>query len=92
MPTAVRRISGQIKKSGNLPLDLTGCSLEQILNFVGNGRPVAAVTADGPVTIVGYDEFNTHLLAPGGTEWYYYGINDSTEMFAKEGNQFFACG
>ena len=52
----------------------------------------AAVLANGPVTIVGYDEFNTHLLDPGGEEWYYYGINDSTEMFAKQGNQFFACG
>ena len=82
----------QIRRAGEIALDLTGCTLEQVLNFVGNGRAVAAVTKDGPVTIVGYDEFNTHLLKPGEDEWYYYGINDSTEMFAKEGNQFFACG
>ena len=82
----------QIRRAGDIALDLSGCTLEQILNFVGNGRAVAAVTKDGPVTIVGYDEFNTHLLNPGEDEWYYYGINDSTEMFAKEGNQFFACG
>ena len=82
----------QIRRAGEIPLDLTGCSLEQVLNFVGNGRAVAAITEKGPVTIVGYDEFNTHLLDPGGEEWYYYGINDSTEMFAKQGNQFFACG
>ncbi len=82
----------QITQAGQIGLDLSGCTLEQVLNFVGSGRPVAAITEKGPVTIVGFDEFNTHLLDPGGEEWYYYGINDSTEMFEKQGNQFFACG
>ncbi|MDO4475353.1 MAG: hypothetical protein Q4B59_01025 [Lachnospiraceae bacterium] len=71
--------------------DLTGCSLEEVLFFVSRGIPVAAVTANGPVTIVGYDEYNTHLLDPNGEEWYYYGINDSTQMFEEAGNRFFIC-
>ncbi len=70
-------------------LDLTGCTLEQVLYFVSHGTPVAAQTADGPVTIVGYDDYNTYLLDPGTDEWYYYGINDSTELFETAGNIFY---
>ncbi len=72
-------------------LDLTGCTLEQVLYFVSHGTPVAALTDHGSVTIVGYDEYNTFLLDPGSEEWYYYGMNDSTEMFAAAGNVFFTC-
>ena len=79
-----------IEKNGASALDLTGCTLDQVLFFVNNNMPVAAMTKDGPVTIVGYDEYNTHLLAPNGEEWYYYGINDSTAMFEESGNIFFS--
>ena len=69
-------------------LDLSGCTLDQVLYYVSHGIPVAAQTAAGPVTIVGYDEYNTLLLNPGESEWYYYGMNDSTELFARAGNRF----
>ena len=78
------------KSSGGDALDLSGCTLDQVLYFVSHGRPVMAQTIKGPVTIVGYDEYNTHLLDPGGEEWYYYGINDSTQMFADAGNIFYS--
>ena len=70
-------------------LDLTGCTLDQILFYVSHGCPTAAMTDQGPVTIVGYDEFNTHLLDPGANEWRYYGINDSAELFENSGNVFY---
>lgn len=74
--------------TGKRAVDLSGCTLEQVLYFVSHGRPVIARTESGPVTIIGYDEYNTYLVDPNGTEWYYAGINDSTEMFEKAGNVF----
>lgn len=69
-------------------LDLTGCTLDMVLYFVGQGRPVLANTARGVVTITGYDEYNVILLDPGSDETYYGGLQDSTKMFEEAGNQF----
>ena len=69
-------------------LDVSGCTLDQVLYFVSHGSPVIAQTLQGPVIIVGYDEFNVFLLDPGTTEWYYGGLNDSTAMFEEAGNVF----
>lgn len=69
-------------------LDLSGCTLEQVLYFVSQGTPVMANTPDGPVIIGGYDEFNTRLLYQGEDELEYFGIEDSTEMFEAAGNVF----
>lgn len=69
-------------------LDLGGCTLDEVLYFVSQGKPVLAQTAEGVRLIVGYDEFNTHLLKPGESEWYYEGINDSTKLFEDVGNLF----
>lgn len=77
------------EKSGQGVLDLTGCTLDEILYFVGHRIPVLAQGENGPVVIVGYDEYNTCLLGKDDEEWYYYGINDSTDMFKKAGNRFF---
>ena len=30
------------------------------------------------------------LLNPGEEEWYYYGIQDSTDLFAIAGNEFYS--
>lgn len=76
--------------TGKKAVDLSGCTLDQVLYFVSHGKPVIALTKEGPVTIVGYDEYNTYLVNPGETEWHYAGINDSTEMFAAAGNVFFS--
>jgi hypothetical protein len=70
--------------------DLTGCQLDQVMYFISRGYPVAAVGEKGPVLIVGYDEFNTYLLNPGEDEWYYYGIQDSTDLFLASGNEFYS--
>lgn len=75
---------------GKVAVDLSGCSLDQVLYFVSHGKPVIAQTSEGVRIIVGYDEYNTYLVKPGDTEWYYYGIQDSTELFEKSGNVFFS--
>ena len=74
---------------GKDAVDLTGCTLEQVLYFVGQGKPVIAATPTGVVIITGYDDYgNTILLNPGETETYFYGPNDSKEMFEQAGNRF----
>lgn len=70
-------------------LDLTECTLDEVLYFVSHGKAVLALGDKGYTTIVGFDEYNTHLLDPNTDEWYYYGINDSTAMFEKHGNVFY---
>ncbi len=74
--------------TGKEILDMGGCTMDQMLYFVSHGSPVAAMTPEGPVTIVGYDGYNVYLLDPGEEEWYYSGLGDSTEMFEKAGNRF----
>lgn len=69
-------------------LDLTGCTLDQVLYFVSEGTPVLAKTPDGVVIIGGYDEYNTRLLLQGDTELSYAGLQDSTAMFEEAGNVF----
>lgn len=75
---------------GRQVVDLTGCSLDQVLYFVSHGRPVLVQTSEGVKAIVGYDPYNTYLLNPGDAEWHYYGIQDSTNLFAASGNVFYS--
>lgn len=77
-----------LKGVGTL-MDLSGCSLENVLYEVSAQRPVIAKTgADTSVLIVGYDEYNTYLYDPIKQETYPYGMNDSTELFENAGNIF----
>ena len=70
-------------------LDLTGCSLDQVLYEVSCGRPVLARTPEGGTAlIVGYNTYNTRLYDFATGEHYWYGINDSTALFAGGGNVF----
>ncbi|MCC8103766.1 MAG: hypothetical protein LIP11_16455 [Clostridiales bacterium] len=70
-------------------VDLTGCTLDQVLYFVSEGKAVIAATETGSVIITGYDDYgNLILLNPGEEETYYYGPNDSLALFEAAGNQF----
>ncbi|GHT84057.1 hypothetical protein FACS18947_0960 [Bacteroidia bacterium] len=70
-------------------LNLTGCTLESVLYQVSMKRAVIARTPTGEsVLIVGYDKFNTILYNPVTQQTYYYGMNDSTALFASAGNRF----
>ena len=75
---------------GKTIVDLSGCTLDEVLYFVSHDRPVLANTKEGVKCIVGYDEYNTYLLNPGEDEWYYYGIQDSTDLFLAAGNEFYS--
>lgn len=70
-------------------LDLSGCTLSQVLYQVSQGRAVAAIDADGDVQlIVGYDRYNTRWVDYETGDHYYVGMNDSTESFEEGGNVF----
>lgn len=75
---------------GKKVVSLTGCTLEQVLYFVSQGRPVIGAKADGTTVIItGYDDFgNLILLDPGAEETYFYGPQDSQTMFEEAGNRF----
>ena len=70
-------------------LNLTGCTLDSVLYYVGRGYPVLAMTERGnAVIIVGFDAKNTVIYNPLDTEIRKMGINDSREYFELYGNKF----
>lgn len=70
-------------------LNLSGCTLDSVLYYVGNGNPVLAMTDRGnAVLIVGYDPLNTVIYDPNDTEIRKMGINDSKAYFESLGNKF----
>lgn len=70
-------------------MDMTGCTLEQILYEVGARRPVIARGENGQVKVIlGYDAYNTILYDPATGETDHYGMQDSTNAFRENGNVF----
>ncbi len=70
-------------------MNLTGCTLDQVLYQVSHGRAVITKLADGNVAvIVGYDRYNTLLYNFETGEHYYMGIQDSTNSMLSAGNVF----
>lgn len=70
-------------------LNLSGCTLEEVLYQLSCDRAVMARKPDGTiVVIVGYDRYNTLWYDYATGEHTYYGINDSTELFMAGGNVF----
>lgn len=77
---------------GVLMLDARGCTLSQVLYFIGHGCPVAAYTIqDGYVLLSGYDSYNVTVYNPGTGESQKMGLNDASAYFAGQGNDF-VCG
>lgn len=68
-------------------LDLTGCSLEEVLYFVSNGSPVYVRTgADEAVLIVGYDAANVFVYEPGAGATKKVGRNNAAAEFEECGD------
>ena len=74
---------------GGTVVNLTGCTLEEVLYQVSAQRPVIVSLGDaGNRVIVGYDAYNTLLYNPADQTTSYMGINDSTAAFEAAGNVF----
>lgn len=69
-------------------LDLSGCSVSQVLYYVSLGNPVLAMVGDQAVLIVGYDEHNTILYQPAENSVKKMGLQDSDAFFSGAGNIF----
>lgn len=70
-------------------LDLTGCSLDAILYFTNKDIPVLVSFNDGnAMLLVGFNELNTVVMDPLLGTVYKIGMNDSKELFEKNGNRF----
>lgn len=73
-------------------MDARGCSLSQVLYFVGKGCPVVAYTGQGSYLLVsGYDQYNVTLYDPASGESRKMGQNDAAAYFENLGNDFI-CG
>ena len=71
-------------------LDLTGCTVDEILYYVSNGYPVFAMTgSNDAVLVVGYDANNVVLYDPAMGQTYKRTTADADEMFFNAGNIFF---
>ena len=69
-------------------VDLSGCSVSQVLYYVNLGNPVLAMLNDEAVLIVGYDEHNTILYQPDENTAKKMGLQDSDTFFSGAGNVF----
>lgn len=70
-------------------LNLAGCSLDAVLYYVNMDIPVLAMLQDGnAVLIVGFNELNIVVMDPLTGTVYKKGMNDSTQWFEENGNNF----
>ena len=75
--------------SGVVLLDARGCSLNQVLYFIGQGHPVLAYLENGEYLLLsGYDQYNVTLFNPGTGESWKMGLGDGGEYFAGRKNDF----
>ena len=70
-------------------LDLTGCSLSEVLYYVYIGSPVYTIGENGEsLLIIGYDAANITVYNPVNGSTYKKGLNDATAEFEAAGNVF----
>lgn len=80
------------EENGVMVLDARGCTLNQILYFIGQGCPVIGYTEGGNYLILyAYDQYNITVLNPLTGESMKMGLNDSTAYFTRYSNDF-VCG
>ena len=87
-PLSADELEKEIQKQGQA-VDMTGCTLSQILYQTGAQRPVIVKGEGGaPKVIVGFDGYNTYLYDPSSQTTVPMGMNDSTKVFEENGNVF----
>ncbi len=74
---------------GLVLLDARGCTMMQLLYFLGQGMPVIGYTGEGEYLVLsGFDQYNVTVYNPLTGESFKAGLNDSTEYFRLRGNDF----
>lgn len=70
-------------------VDLSGCNLDTVLFFNNQDIPVLAMLNNGDaVLVVGFNQYNVVIMEPTTGKLYKKGMNDSTQWFEENGNQF----
>lgn len=70
-------------------LDLTGCSVEEVLYYVSGGSPVFAMTEQrNAVLIVGYDAVSVTIFDPISGTKFKQGMEEANAVFSGAGNVF----
>ncbi len=71
-------------------LDLTGCTVDEVLYYVSNGYPVFAMTGtNDAVLITGYDSNSVELYDPVSGTASRKTISEADELFGQAGSIFF---
>jgi hypothetical protein len=77
------------KYSKYTPIRLTGVTLDEVLYYVSEGRPVIAMTdTKNAVIIYGFDAFNILVIDPSMNKVVKMGIQDSVQLFKDAGSVF----
>lgn len=72
-------------------LDLTGCSLQQVLYYISQGHPVIVLTGETTADLmVGYDNYNITFYDPLDGTYYKKGRNDTAAYLEETGGYMFS--
>ena len=75
--------------SGVTLVDARGCSLNQVLYFIGQGYPVLAYVENGSYVLLnGFDQYNVSIFDPSTGQSVKMGLNDGGQYFANLKNDF----
>lgn len=70
-------------------LDLTGCTLDEVLYYVYKSRPVIAIEPDGNACVItGYDAVSVMVYEPARKRSARYQLKEAVNMFEQAGNIF----
>lgn len=70
-------------------LNLTGCTLDEVLYYVYKQRPVIAIEPDGNACVItGYDAVSITVYEPAKKKSVRYQLKDAVSMFDEAGNIF----
>nr|MDE6619083.1 hypothetical protein [Lachnospiraceae bacterium] len=70
-------------------LDLRGVSLDAILYYINQDIPVlVSLENDSAMLVTGFNELNVVVMNPETGSVYKVGMNDATNMFRQNGNEF----
>ena len=71
-------------------LDLSGCSVEELLYYISNGTPVFAMINDNDaVLLVGYDAANIVYYDPASEKNVSKPMEEAQAIFSQAGDTFF---
>lgn len=87
--TSMDACEGYMKQFGAKRVNLTGCSLSQILYVINKGLPVIAMTdSNHAILLTGYSTTDVTYIDPDSGQKHTVGINSMETMVSGSGNTF----